>query len=160
MDCYLVQVGKGAETLHLLTPFSNEELAGNNSRSEFFIGRLVKPEEGVKPENISFNLDFLVAMHQVVREVMAEDPEVTEKAKEQENGFVFIVDRRSPEDSEVEKEDIIGIFLCNERKTDAARYRPNPDYKLISKRGMGMLPMTAEVELKRRILEVPSAGQE
>lgn len=138
--------------LHLLSPFSKEELQKVQSKSELFIGHLHEPSIGVVPGNISYNKDFLVHVHSLVRDIMVNDPEVIEQAKEQSNGFVFIIDRRSPASAavsseNVDKEDIIGIFLCSDYKTDSTKYRPNPDYLLVSSKGISQLPVAVEEKL-------------
>lgn len=142
----------GEHELHLLSPFSKEELQNIESKSELFIGHLNEPAIGVVPGNISYNKEFIVHIHSLVRDIMVNDPDVIEKANEQSNGFVFIIDRRSPasgaeSEGSVDKEDIIGIFLCNDFKTDKSKYRPNPDYLLISSRGISQLPVTVEEKL-------------
>lgn len=152
MNCHVMLLNNGEHELHLLSPFSKEELKNAQSKSELFIGRLNEPSIGVVPGNISYNKDFLVHIHAMVRDVMVNDPDVIEKAKEQSNGFVFIIDRRSPATTtatgdNVDKEDIIGIFLCNDFKTDTTKYRPNPDYLLISSRGISQLPVAVEEKL-------------
>ena len=165
MNCYLYKLPSGDTTLHLLSPLGKEELAKLKSKSELFLGRLIDPEKEIGPDNISYNADFLVVLHQVVRGLMVSDPDVLSQAESQPNGFVFIVDRRSPsayaenasadrEGEEVEKEDVIGIFLVNENKTDVSKYRPNPDYKLISKRGVGQFPDEVEMELMKVLMEL------
>lgn len=152
MDCHLYSIPGEKGTLHLLSPLSKEQLSGRPSKSEFFLGRLLDPERGTEPENISYNADFLVILHEIVRDLMATDRDVLEEAQQQPNGFVFIVDQRAPSDQEVEKEDIIGIFLVNEKTTDASRYRPNPDYRLIGKHGVALFPDKVEERLMERIL--------
>ncbi len=152
MNCYLYKIPSAKDTLHLLSPLGKEELAKQQSRSELFLGRLIDPEKEIGPDNISYNADFLVVLHKIVRDLMLNDPEVLAEVAAQPNGFVFIVDRRSPEGEEVEKEDIIGIYLVNENETDVNRYRPNPEYKLISKRGVGKFADEVEVELMRVLL--------
>jgi hypothetical protein len=152
MNCYLYKLPSGDKILHLLSPLGKEELGKLTSRSELFLGRLIDPEKEITPENISYNADFLVVLHQIVRDLMVNDPDVIAEANNQPNGFVFIVDRRSPEGEEVEKEDVIGIFLVNENKTDTSRYRPNPDYKLISKRGVAKFPDEVEMELMKVLM--------
>ena len=154
MNCYLYKLPSGNKTLHLLSPIGKEELGKLKSRSQLFLGRLIDPEKEIVHENISYNADFLVVLHRVIRDLMVNDPDVIAQAKAQPNGFVFIVDQRSPGEGEVEKEDVIGIFLVNENKTDVSRYRPNPDYKLISKRGPGKFPDEVEMELMRVLLDI------
>ena len=153
MNCYLYKIPSSKETLHLLSPLSKDELAKLTSKSELFLGRLIDPDKEIIHENISYNADFLVVLHRIVRDYMVTDPEVIEQVKKQPNGFVFIVDRRTTEE-DVEKEDIIGIFLVNESQTDVSRYRPNPDYKLISKKGPGMFHDEVEMELMKVLLEL------
>ena len=156
MDCYLYSIPGATETLHLLSPLDKEQLAGLPSRSELFIGRLLDPEKGTAPENISFNADFLVLVHQLVREIMLNDPGVREEVARQANGFVFIVDQRAPASEEILKEDVIGIFMVNENKTDESRYRPNPDYLLIGKNGVAVFTDKVEERLMKKLLEKES----
>jgi hypothetical protein len=153
MDCYLYSLPGKSETLHLLSPLDKEVLSGMETRSEFFIGRLLDPEKGIEPGNISYNADFLVLLHGLVRDIMVNDPDVIQEAAAQQNGFVFIVDKRAPEGEEIRKEDIIGIFLVSERKTNTANYRPNPDYELVSKRSVGILPASVETALLEKLLK-------
>lgn len=156
MNCNVLLLQNGPNEIHLLSPFTKEELKSVQSRSELFLGQLIEPSIGVLPGNISYNKDFLVYMHALVRDIMVNDPQVIARAEEQPNGFVFIVDRRSPgtldaSPESVDKQDIIGIFLCTDRKTDVSKYRPNPDYVLISDKGIGQLPEAVEAELKKLI---------
>ena len=152
MDCHLYSIPGEKGTLHLLSPLTQEQLAGRATRSEFFLGRLLDPAKGTEPENISYNADFLVILHELVRDLMATDRDVLEEAQRQPNGYVFIVDQRAPADEEVLKEDIIGIFLVNEKTTDASRYRPNPDYRLIGKNGVALFPDKVEELLMQKLL--------
>jgi hypothetical protein len=153
MNCHVLLLQSGDHEIHLLSPFTREELQRTQSKSELFLGQLNEPSIGVVPGNISYNKDFLVHLHALVRDVMVNDRQVQERAKEQPNGFVFIIDRRSPaaesgSTAEVDKEDIIGIFLCNDCKTDVSRYRPNPDYLLVSSKGIGQFPVAVEEKMR------------
>lgn len=152
MDCYLYSLPGKNETLHLLSPLGKEQLAGIPSRSELFIGRLLDPAKGTAPDNISFNADFLVLVHQIVRDNMLNDPGVRAEVARQTNGFVFIVDRRAPSDTEIIKEDVIGIFLVSEGKTDTSNYRPNPEYLLIGKNGVAFFADKVEELLMEKLL--------
>jgi hypothetical protein len=153
MQCHVVVLEGEGNEVHLLSPFSREELKNARSRSELFIGQLIEPAIGVVPGNVAYNKDFLVHVHSLVRDIMVNDQQVITRAAEQPNGFVFIVDRRSPATAEgaaddIDKQDIIGIFRCNDRRTDVSRYRPNPDYLLISEKGIGQFPEAVEAALK------------
>lgn len=157
MNCNVLVLENGDQSIHLLSPFTKEQLKNITSKSELYIGHLAEPAIGVVPGNIAYNKDFLVHLHALVRDTMANDQQVVARAKEQPNGFVFIIDRRSPaaesgSEEKVDKEDIIGIFLCNEHSTDASRYRPNPDYLLISEKGIGRFPQKVEERLNELLM--------
>lgn len=142
----------GEHELHLISPFSKEELMNVSSKSELFIGQLNEPSIGVIPGNISYNKDFLVHVHALIRDVMVNDPGVLDEVKKQENGMVIIVDRRSPSIAnnfadKVDAEDIIGVFMCSNCETDVTKYLPNPNYLLISEKGIGQLPIPVEEKL-------------
>jgi len=157
MRCHLLTLQDADKQLHLLSPFTQEELQTATSRSELFIGTLIDPQQGVAPGNIAYNRDFLVHVHALVRDEMVNHEDVIAQAKEQPNGFVFIIDRRSPvtlvgsESTQVDKEDIIGIFLCNDQTTSREKYRPNPDYVLISNKGVAQFPEAVESKIAELI---------
>lgn len=158
MQCHVLLLEGNGSQVHLLSPFSRDELRTAKSRSELFFGQLMEPSLGVLPGNISYNKDFLVHLHALIRDYMVRDEEVLKKASEQPNGFVFIIDRRSPAagdsaNEQVDKEDIIGIFLCNESTTDATKYRPNPDYLLVSEKGVAQFPIVVEEALRELIIQ-------
>ena len=156
MKCYVVVLENGEQELHLLSPFSGEELRTTSSRSELFMGHLNEPAIGVIPGNISYNKDFLVHMHALIRDIMVNDPDILEEVQKQKDGMVIVVDRRSPAvadnfASKVDPEDILGVFTCHEYKTDVTRYIANPNYLLISEKGIGQLPLPVEAELAKLI---------
>jgi hypothetical protein len=151
MQFTIFSLEQNGQTLHLLTPLQQEQLP-KQAKSRLFAGCLKDPLRGPMPANVDVNVDFMVVLHEVIRDVMVNDSDVIEDAATQTNGYVFIVDRRAPEGNEVDKTDIIGIFLVNDYKTDTSRYRPNPDYLLVSEHGVASLPEQVEVELIRRLM--------
>jgi hypothetical protein len=50
-------------------------------------------------------------------------------------------------EEQVDKEDIIEVS-CNNFKTDVSKYRPNPDYLLVSSKGVGIFPDKVETALR------------
>jgi|GEM_PF-1723372 len=157
MRCHLLTLQDADKQLHLLSPFTKDELQKSSSRSELFIGTLIEVQKGIVPGNIAYNKDFLVHVHALIRDEMVNHEDVIAQAKEQPNGFVFIIDRRSPvalvgsESSHVDKEDIIGLFLCNDQTTSREKYRPNPDYVLISDKGVAQFPEVIESKIAELI---------
>ncbi len=152
MNCYLYKIEREDKILSLLSPLAQTELPTSGLSSEAIIGSLIEPLHGVVVGNIAYNADFLIALHELVRDTMVDDVDVLQQASEQDNGFVFIVDRRAPEGNDIPKQDIIGIFLVNDKQTDVSRYRPNPDYQLISDKGMGQFPKRVEEQFLQRLM--------
>lgn len=133
--------------LHVVSPFSSNELTTLGLDGATVLGRIKNTALPVTHDNIEISSEFMVLYHQAVRDTMCNIPQVIEEASQQENGFVFIVDGRAPEGKDIPKEDIIGIFLVNERKTDASRYRPNPDYRWFTERGAAQMPYEVAIAL-------------
>lgn len=152
MNCYVFELPLNGEMHHVLTPLTAEQL-GDHLYAHAVAGHLIQPLHGPQPENIAYNPEFLVVLHETVRDCMVNDSQVTEEAAGQLNGFVFIVDRRAPRETDIPKEDIIGIFLVSDRKTDPSRYRPNPDYRLVTARGFAQLPEVAEAVFLQQLLQ-------
>lgn len=153
MNCFLHCITVDANDTWFLSPLDADQLKQAGIASKRFAGRLADPVLGPVPGNVDYNPDFLLLLHETVRDVMATDPEVIEEAEKQPNGFVFIIDRRSQEGEAIKEEDIIGIFLVHEKQTDAGRYRPNPDYRFVTERGFGLLPVPVEEQLMRKLME-------
>jgi hypothetical protein len=153
MQLHISVLAENGNEIHLISPFTTAELRTKQSTPHLFAGSLISPELGLIPGNIAYNKEFLIHLHSLVRDHMHDDAQVKARAAEQQNGFVFIIDRRSPaaemnSADQVDKEDIIGIFLCNEYATSPEKYRPNPDYLLVSSKGPGIFPEKVENALR------------
>jgi len=133
--------------LHVVSPFSSTELTTLGLDGTTILGRIKNTKLPITHDNIEMSSEFMVMYHQAVRDIMCTVPDVVSEASQQENGFVFIVDGRAPEGKDIPKEDIIGIFLVNERKTDASRYRPNPDYRWFTQSGAAQMPHEVAIRL-------------
>ncbi len=105
-----------------------------------------------KPFSISEfrpNPAFSAFMHHVIRTYGPLDRELQEAAKQQGDGFVYIIDLRTPEGpmGTVPPEDIVGAFSVDDGKLGA--YEPNDQYVVFSKNGLVRLPPSlADVHLR------------
>jgi hypothetical protein len=135
MQCYLYKIERNEKRLHLLSPLAEKDVPQTGLPTLAVIGSLREPLLGVQHSNIAYNPDFLVLLHELVRDTMIDDADVQHQASQQANGFVFIVDRRAPEGNDIPKQAIIGIFLVNENKT-------------------GLLPISVEEKLMQRLREI------
>lgn len=144
---HIYKLFENESPLHVVSPFSSIELTELGLDGSTILGRIKNTSLPITHENIEMSSEFMVLYHQAVRDIMQHVPEVISEASQQENGFVFIVDGRAPEGKDIPKEDIIGIFLVNERKTNASRYRPNPDYRWFTERGTAQMPHEVAIAL-------------
>ena len=99
------------------------------------------------------NPAFSAFMHHVIRTYGPQDRELQEAAERQGDGFVYVIDLRTPEGpmGRVSPEDIVGAFAVEGRRLSA--YQPNDKHLAFSKNGLVQLPPSlAEIhvrELKR-----------
>jgi hypothetical protein len=105
---------------------------------------------GFKP-----NLDFVNFMHQVIRTAGPLDPGIRQAAAEQENGFLYVIDLRTPDGphANVPWEDIIGWFKVEKAQLVPGSYEPNQDHRILTENGPVQLPPTLRQVLINALLE-------
>ena len=164
-------------------PFKRKkkELPENPNRDEFLhVVSVLEPEDvqalgGLPPEAIAGTIEmaskdsgagepvsvdrfrpnaaFSAFLHHVIRTYGPKDRELQAAAEQQGDGFVYIIDLRTPEGpmGDVPPEDIIGAFAVDGGQLGA--YKSNDRHLAFSKNGLVRLPPSlAEVhvrELKR-----------
>ena len=106
-------------------------------------------------ERFRVNHAFVEFMHDVIRTAGPTDPSLQEAAAEQGNGWVYIIDLRTPEGPQgrVPLEDIIGGFEVRDGRLLADSYRPNEEHLVLTKDGPVQLPPSLHAELVRAALE-------
>ena len=130
----------------------NEAIAGlvgvpaqdRNSLSAVTGGRFSRGEFRPNPA-------FAVFMHNVIRTFGPHTRELQDEAQRQGNGFIYIIDLRTPEGQmgNVPPEDIIGAFAVENGKLGA--YEPNHEHLVFSANGLVQLPPSLN-ELHRQQL--------
>jgi hypothetical protein len=107
------------------------------------VGSLVRSiAEGgtVSPENFVPNSEFVAFMHEVIQRRGCELGALQASARQQGNGFTYILDGRTPDpEGYVPAEDIIGGFEVQSGNLIFESYRPNPNHVLFSGRGLFQL---------------------
>jgi hypothetical protein len=108
------------------------------------VGSLVRSiDEGgkVSPENFVPNPEFIAFMHEVIQRRGCELGALQASARQQGNGWTYILDGRTPDpQGNVPAEDIIGAFEVQSGNLILESYRPNPNHVLLSARGLFQLP--------------------
>jgi hypothetical protein len=90
-----------------------------------------------RPEQVQENPVFLKFLHEFVATQASTNEELLDAAKEQKEGFVYMVDQRTPDpDDDVPPVDIIGAFEITDGKITPESYSPNPDHQMLTENGL------------------------
>lgn len=124
---------------------------------ESVIGTLQGEGEHVRPEDFEVNPAFLPFLHWVIGKHGNECPGIVEACKRQQDGFVYVLDARTPDPlGKVPPEDIIGAVKVE--KGQPISYEGHSAYQPLTATGF----LRLEPWLKERIIEelraLPTAG--
>ncbi len=106
-------------------------------------------------ERFRVNPAFINFMHEVIKTVGPTDVAMQEAAAQQGNGWLFVIDLRTPEGplGEVPTEDVIGGFEVTDGKLQPDSYRRNEKHRVLTKNGPVKLPPFLQEALVRAALE-------
>ena len=132
--------GEAQRVLSILTPREVASLGG--LPGEGVAGIMdgdVSSVEAFRPNQV-----FIDFMHQVIRTAGPKDSVLRAAAVQQKNGWVYIIDLRTPEGpmGNVPPEDIIGAFEVQSGQVIAESYWRNPEHRVFTKHGLVQLPPT------------------
>jgi hypothetical protein len=106
---------------------------------------------GYDSSEVSFrpNPEFVDFMHRVIAEVAPNDPGFIAAAKSQGEGWLYIIDQRTPEGTHgrVPPEDIVGAFKVEQGEVMPESYNPSPNYKVLTRHGLPRLPLVLNAAL-------------
>lgn len=124
--------------LSLLTP---EEVNKAGGLSSVVVCGMFEGEE-TKPEFFRENKFFVDFMHSIIETKGKELPSLNEVAKRQKNGYLYIIDFRTPEGimGNVPPEDIIGAFKVENGEIVQNSYQRIIAHKIFTKNGLVKLP--------------------
>ncbi|WP_281851255.1 hypothetical protein [Dyella sp. GSA-30] len=102
------------------------------------------------PDNFARNRAFVDFMHGVIQKHGPAVPNLVTAAKAQVNGWVHIIDGRTPTpQGQVPAEDVIGAFQVKQGEIVPGSYRANPNHRILSHHGFFQL----EPMLQQRLLD-------
>ena len=147
-----VQTPEG--TRHYVTCLSHEQVFERGLRGEAILGVLLRPLEAGKtqivPEFFARNSLFVEFLHSLIARLGPQLPGLIAEAKRQGEGWVYLIDQRTPEPANgVPPEDIIGVFEVKSGQIVLGSYRPSPRHLILSANGFLQL----EAELQELLLE-------
>jgi hypothetical protein len=125
---------------------------------EAVMGKMGEGEE-VGPDNFETNPEFLRFLHWVIGKHGSDCPGIIEACRRQQDGFVYVLDARTPDPTgEVSSEDIIGAVKVE--NGEPISYEGHSAYRVFTENGfLGLEPWLKE-KLIEEIRALPSAGGE
>ncbi|MBV8410815.1 MAG: hypothetical protein JOY64_24525 [Alphaproteobacteria bacterium] len=115
-------------------------------------------------ERFQPNPAFIALLHDTIRRVLPLDTGFQRAAAEQGDGWLYVIDLRTPEGPQgnVPPEDIISGFEVNAGKINAEKYYANDKYLAWTRNGVPRLPPSLSGALlqaiKERALPTPARG--
>jgi hypothetical protein len=107
--------------------------------AEAIVGVLTRPlgpGEAITPEVFARNRAFVDFLHDVIARHGPTQPGCRAEAKRLGNGWIYIIDRRTPTPGgPVPPEDIVGAFEVKDGEVVPGSYRPNPNHRILSAHG-------------------------
>lgn len=103
-----------------------------------------------EPDNFARNRAFVDFMHSVIEKYGPAVPNLAEAARAQANGWVHIIDGRTPTpQGAVPAEDVVGAFQVKDGEIVSGSYQANPNHRMLSRHGFFQL----EPVLQQRLLD-------
>ena len=132
-----------------------EHALRNGLPSPAVVGSIPRGTQEITLESFTPNPEFSDFMNLVISRHGASDPALRNQAKQQGDGWVFMIDLRVGEgDEEIRSEDIIGAFQAKGGEVVAGSYRANPKHALLGGRGLLKLDAWLERRLVDELLEL------
>jgi hypothetical protein len=101
------------------------------------------------------NPEFVKLVHEIIASNGPGLPELQAAATEQVNGWVYVIDARTPTPAgDVPPEDILGRFEVNDGRLVSGSYQPSPNHQVWSSRGLFKLDDRLQVRLLERLREI------
>ena len=105
---------------------------------EAIAGTFLDPKHTL--ESFRVNPVFVAFLHRVVSTHSISSPEAIRAATDMGTGHLYIIDWRTPDpNGDVPPEDIIGAVEIRDGSLVADSYKPNPNYRVLTHRGMTRL---------------------
>ena len=143
VSLYLVRTPDGPKNYVTVDCLSSERIRECGLLPEMIVGVLRGPVESVEaitPAVFARNRVFVDFMHSVIARRGPELPGLIAAARRQGDGFVYIIDQRTPTpQGAVPMEDIVGGFEVKGGQVVPGSYRPNSEHMILSSRGFFQL---------------------
>jgi hypothetical protein len=120
----------------------------------------VSPAAGgeVTADNIIINPAFVALLQDFIARTAPTDPGFARAAREQVDGWIYVIDRRTPTPlGNVPAEDILGGFEVRQGVLVPGSYQPMKSHRIVSARGMFQLDRFLHPRLLEHLRQLPAA---
>jgi hypothetical protein len=148
--------GRAVSAVSLL---SSEHVARHGLAHEAILGSLrVSPQHGgeITPANFVANPQFVDFLQEFLGRVAPTDPALARAARAQGDGWVYLLDRRTPTPmGDVPAEDIFGGFEVRGGELVAGSWHPMDSHRLVTERGVFRLDRFLAPRLLEALEQLP-----
>ncbi|QDT44722.1 hypothetical protein Pan241w_48380 [Gimesia alba] len=145
---YIYNTVDGEMHHYYVSPLSHDLGFTTGLPSEAIMGELTNGPENITPEFFQQNTQFLEFLAGVIGKHAIHCPGLIAETERQQNGYVFILDRRTPTPEDgVPPEDIIGYVEI--KNGQMLQFHSSPNYRIFTKDGF----MKLERWMHERLLE-------
>jgi hypothetical protein len=129
---------------------SPADVAARGIPQQAIIGVLPPSVVAIDQSTIKLNASFVLFLHTVIAKYGPTAPTLMDKAVQIDRGSIAVIDARtSTQGDPKESENVFGVFQAKDGRIIPDSYQPNPDYLLVSKKGLFVL----DVWLHSKLLE-------
>lgn len=121
----------------------------------------VSPAAGgeVTADNIIINPAFVALLQDFIARTAPTDPGFARAAREQVDGWIYVIDRRTPTPlGNVPAEDILGGFEVRQGVLVPGSYQPMKSHRIVSARGLFQLDRFLHPRLLEHLRQLPAAA--
>ncbi len=143
-----------------VTCLSHEVIFQHGLPAEAIIGVLTEPVEqtsSIVPENFARNRVFVEFLHEVIARCGPTLSNLQEDAERQGNGWLYIIDQRSPsllnQEETIPPEDIFGAFHVENGKLSPDIYQRNSNHQILTENGFFQLGAELQTSLLEELMQ-------
>jgi hypothetical protein len=137
-NIFSVQTSEGR--FNVVSFASPSDVAARGIPNEAIIGVLAPSVLEIKQSTIKLNASFALFLHGVIAKHGPTAPSLMKTALQIGSGPLMLTDARAANRSDQqESQDVFGVFQVEDGRITENSYQPNPDYLLVSKKGLFVL---------------------
>lgn len=139
-NLYFYEINIKGQQFKALSWLSRDRVFEKGLPSKAIIGIIPNRDAQLDPATFRPNPEFIEFLHEVIEKYGPLDPDLQLEARRQGQGWVYIIDGRTPNpQGEVPPEDIIGAFEVQAGRIVDGSYQRNQNHRILTKSGLFQL---------------------